>query len=760
MIVRIIYLFVLLFSFNVFAAESFDQNAFEQRLLNEKQLIEQIELKLNDSKLDEQKVVTMRAALRESDAKLSTFVTELVPYEKELRAEIADLGPAPQSEQAQPEPELIQKQRTKLTEASLLLEGLMTQAEALQSKIARLLEKVARVRSAQFIEQLMERQVSAFKPDVWFSSTPVIVEQVNKISRSIKSIITAHRFASMGVSLIVLILLAMSVILSKPVLSGSYNSTRSARLSIVAQSLIWPLSAVLASAFFIYHSLLSTTMLDDKNNPLVETSLLLFVAISMACIVAVRLAKIRLIRPSVCGLIIISSILYAIDSFLMVSARYYGSAVELMIGQSYIVTSIFAVLLSSVSWSVLKDLQLKSDHILPKKLFVLFVASSVLMLSANLFSYAAFSRFIFEHLIVIMALLITVALVRAYIHPYLFKLEQLFSQNDGTTVADHEPEKLLYFWLSLAVDAMLLLAVFPVAARIAGAEWLEIVDWAKQAFFGFKVGNLTISIASITFAIVIFMILLFGTKMIQNVLSYKILPKTRMDISARQSVTQVLGYAGLIIALLAGIAALGFDLTNFALIAGALSVGIGFGLQSIVSNFVSGLILLFERPIKVGDWIITNSGEGIVKKISVRSTEIETFDKTAIIVPNSELISSSVKNWTLSDHIGRLVISVGVSYSSEPHRVKELLLSCVADDSRFLTTPEPTVHFRDFGDNSLIFDLRFFIHDISERILIETEIRLLIWDKLKAENIEISFPQRDLHIRSAPGLEELFRHAK
>ncbi len=760
MIIRVIYLFVLLFSFNVFAVESFDQNAFEQRLLNEKQLIEKIEFRLNENNLDEQEVLAMRMALRESDGKLSTFVSELVPYEKELRAEIADLGPAPQDPEAQPEPELIQKQRTKLTEALLVLEGMRTQAEALQSKIARLLEKIATARNAQFIEQLLERQVPAFKPDVWFSSTPVMVEQINKIRHAIKSIIAAYPFASAGVALVVLIVLAMSIIWSKPVLSVKQNSKRSDRLSIIAQSLTWPLFAVLASAFFIYNSLLSTAMFDDKNNLLVEASLLLFVAVSMACIVAVRLDKVRLIRPSVCWLIIISAILYAFDNFLLVSARYSGSAVELMIAQSYIVTTIFSLLVISVSLSVLKHSQPKSDYILPKKLFVLFIVSSVLMLSANLFSYAAFSRFIFEHLIVIMALLITVALVRAYIRPYLFKLDQLFSQNDGTIVADHEQEKLLYFWLSLAVDAILLLAVLPVAARIAGVEWLEIVDWAKQAFFGFKVGNLTISIASITFAIVIFMILLFGTKVIQNVLSYKILPKTRIDVSARQSVTQVLGYAGLIIALLAGIAALGFDLTNLALIAGALSVGIGFGLQSIVSNFVSGLILLFERPIKVGDWIITNSGQGIVKKISVRSTEIETFERTTIIVPNSELISSSVKNWTHTDRCGRLNISVGVSYSSDPHRVKEILLSCVADNSRVLTSPEPTVHFREFGDNSLIFDLRFFIQNISDVILMETEMRLLIWDKLKADNIEISFPQRDLHIRSAPGLEELFRHAK
>jgi small-conductance mechanosensitive channel len=238
-------------------------------------------------------------------------------------------------------------------------------------------------------------------------------------------------------------------------------------------------------------------------------------------------------------------------------------------------------------------------------------------------------------------------------------------------------------------------------------------------------------------------------------LSEKVLPKTRIDDSLQQSIIQVAGYIGLIVALLVGISSLGFDLTSLALIAGALSVGIGFGLQSIVSNFVSGLILLFERPIKIGDWIITNSGEGIVKKINVRATEVETFDRTSIIIPNSELISASVKNWTHKDKIGRIIIKVGVSYDSDPHQVLELLKEYVTDNDLLLQWPKPKIVFMDFADSALIFDLRFFIHDIQEVNEIQTQVRLDIWDLFKAHDIEISYPQRDIHIRSAAGLKEL-----
>ena len=214
-------------------------------------------------------------------------------------------------------------------------------------------------------------------------------------------------------------------------------------------------------------------------------------------------------------------------------------------------------------------------------------------------------------------------------------VEKFFYQS-----ADKE-DRLVLFWLSLLFDTLLFALSLPIVAAIIGVEWEGIKLLIFQAMFGFKVGGITISLTSLASAIVLFIVLLFLTRTIQKVLRKKVLPKTRMAESVQLSFVQIVGYIGLTIALTSAISSVGFDLSNLALIAGALSVGIGFGLQSIVSNFVSGLILLFERPIKVGDWVILNSGEGVVKKISVRATEIETLDRTSIIIPNSELISSS-----------------------------------------------------------------------------------------------------------------------
>ena len=189
-------------------------------------------------------------------------------------------------------------------------------------------------------------------------------------------------------------------------------------------------------------------------------------------------------------------------------------------------------------------------------------------------------------------------------------------------------------------------------------------------------------------------------------------------------------------------------------------LGIGFGIQSIVSNFVSGLILLFERPIKVGDWVATSAGEGFVRKISVRATEIETFDKNSIIVPNSELISNSVKNWTLNNNTGRVVIRVGASYDADPRFVKEILEKVCTEYEGALKYPAPSVAFKDFADSALIFDLRIFVRDILYKVDVENDLRLAIWDAFKEAGIEISYPQQDIHIRSATGVDALVTGGK
>ena len=214
----------------------------------------------------------------------------------------------------------------------------------------------------------------------------------------------------------------------------------------------------------------------------------------------------------------------------------------------------------------------------------------------------------------------------------------------------------------------------------------------------------------------------------------------------------IAGYLGTSISVVTALIVAGVDFTGLAILFSALSVGIGFGLQNVVNNFVSGLILLFERPIKSGDWVSVGSTEGHVKKIRIRSTLIQTLDRADVIVPNSELISAQVTNWMLRDKIGRVKVAIGVAYGSDTALVKKLLLEVAQTHEDVLNAPgehKPTVTFQDFGASSLDFSLRVFIPDIERRFIVASDLRFAIDAIFRENNIEIPFPQRDLHLRSS-----------
>jgi len=252
----------------------------------------------------------------------------------------------------------------------------------------------------------------------------------------------------------------------------------------------------------------------------------------------------------------------------------------------------------------------------------------------------------------------------------------------------------------------------------------------------------------------VFIVLIALVRFVRRFVDVRVLRQTRMDRGVRDAIRTGIGYAGFVLAALVAIDTAGIDLSGLAIIAGALSVGIGFGMQSIVNNFVSGLILLIERPIKVGDWIVVGQDEGFVKRISVRSTEIETFSRSSVIVPNSELIAGRVTNWMYKDQSGRVELPVGVAYGSDTAKVSEVLLDCVRGRNDVKARPQPHVMFMDFGDSALLFELRFFIRDIADRLSIMSDVRFAIDAAFREAGITIPFPQRDVHLIEAAGKTE------
>jgi potassium efflux system protein len=234
---------------------------------------------------------------------------------------------------------------------------------------------------------------------------------------------------------------------------------------------------------------------------------------------------------------------------------------------------------------------------------------------------------------------------------------------------------------------------------------------------------------------------------LQAILMEQVFPKREMKHGVQVSVTRILHYFIVLVGLILALLALGLDLTNITIIGGALGIGIGFGLQSIVNNFVSGLILLFEQSVKVGDYVTIAGQWAQIKSLGPRATIVQTFDQSEIIVPNSDMIVNPVTNWTLSDRRMRIVIPVGVAYGSDVKVVLQILMDCAMVSSKVSRVPEPLVMFRKFGDSALEFELHVWIHDIDERHKVRSALHQDLECRLRDAGITIAFPQRDIHIR-------------
>jgi len=239
-------------------------------------------------------------------------------------------------------------------------------------------------------------------------------------------------------------------------------------------------------------------------------------------------------------------------------------------------------------------------------------------------------------------------------------------------------------------------------------------------------------------------------RVVQRWLVDTYLPKTELDIGARNSISTVAHYLGIVLAALWALAALGIGFEKVALLASALSVGIGFGLQAITQNFVSGLILMFERPIQPGDVVEVGTINGRVRDIGMRSTRIKTFDGADVVVPNGTLLSEPLVNWTLLDRNRRIEVNVGVAYGSDPQQVLALLANCARQTTGIASEPAIAALFVGFGASSLDFSVRAWTRDYDNWLNIRSELITRIHTALQDAGIEIPYPQQDVHVRSLP----------
>lgn len=393
-----------------------------------------------------------------------------------------------------------------------------------------------------------------------------------------------------------------------------------------------------------------------------------------------------------------------------------------------------------------EDQENDDDGNLSFSLKIMFLASviTIATFGISLFGYSRLSAFFLNRYIITMLLFGIFSITHKLIREI---LKRIFLMSFWAKSFKLRRKLLVKidFGLSLILTPALALFFVFILLNLWGLSGDVILHAVKKLLFGFDVGGVRISLIAIVLGIVVFFASLALVKVIKNNLTNNIFAKLDIDDGIKHSLSSGISFVGIVIATLLAIIVMGGNLTSLAVIAGALSIGIGFGLQNIVNNFVSGIIILFERPFKVGDWVIFNGEEGQIKQINIRSTELETFRKTSVIIPNATLISSALINLTHGNNWTRQSININVAYGSDVNLVTEILLDCARNNKKILKTPAPYVLFQNFGANALEFELRCYSNNIWAGWSIPSELRYEINRRFIEEGIEIPFQQIVIH---------------
>ncbi|MDC0535116.1 mechanosensitive ion channel [Francisellaceae bacterium] len=314
-------------------------------------------------------------------------------------------------------------------------------------------------------------------------------------------------------------------------------------------------------------------------------------------------------------------------------------------------------------------------------------------------------------------------------------------------------QSLTAYWIITIFDFVVFCIALIIFALIWGVNPQAIQDLLQAIFIdGISIGETTIALLTIIEAVILFTVIFLLTKFIVVVMQRRILPFTKMDQGAKDAAISFTKYIGIIIGIVLAISSLGVSATSIAFIVSAFTFGLSFALRDIFSNFLSGIILMIERPIKTGDWVDVGKESGVVKKIKLRATEVETFNQKTLLIPNNQFISQTVSNdmYTASS---RLVLEVECSYDDDPEKVKQVLLDIVNKQNKVLSSPAPSVIFSNFGASGLLFLVRAYCLT-TNRLSLSDELRYVIFNEFKKQGIEIPYPKQDVYIKEFPAKED------
>ncbi|MDB5513171.1 MAG: mechanosensitive ion channel protein MscS [Enterovirga sp.] len=731
--------------------------------------LEQVAAALQRPSLSNADLQTLRAQVDPLAETVRGIIEELTPQLDAAKARLDQLGPKPK-DGAAPEGADVARDRTEREAALAEFDDTSRLARALLLEAEQLASQISDRRRTAFTTALFERSYSFLSPDLWMLAGQSLPRDLRALTIMAQD--SAGRFGARASPLsLTLLALALGLTIAFHIARKHVAprfANRSAELAevdrrrrlrvavgrLVLGTLPWALGGIV-----IHYVVTTADLLPPRLNPvlgavLTGISFVVFVHAALDAVLAPDRPAWRLLPTT--DLTASRMMSFTVTFAVVVATGGVLDAGNRAIAAGLPVTVLVRALVALTAAGILAELlrrfavteESQEDCLGPYIPTEPAIAGPVRLMGwvivaaivgTVLSGHIAFASFLTEQVAWIGSLAIlfylAVALVDEFVGETLRKqtpLATTLQANLGLRRRALEQLGVLFTGAARVVLAI-------VAAMLALAPWgLESADIAsnlRAAFFGFKVGDVTISLSTTIFALVLFGGAIFATRIVQRWLAATFLPTTELDAGLRNSIQTAAGYVGFFAAAALALSYLGLGLEKIAIVAGALSVGIGFGLQSIVNNFVSGLILLWERPIRVGDLVVIGDGEGYVRRISVRATEIETFDRSSVIIPNSNLISGVVKNRVRGDRSGRVIISITIGRDKDPARTAELLVAEASRHADVLKEPPPRVVFKKIGDASLELDLVCFVDDVTKQVRVQSDLNYAIFGALVAQGI-------------------------
>ena len=745
--------------------------------------LDQMDKRLEKGEPDNTTLDEWRAQINALRLEAQTASDAAAPEVKLIQDELAALGPAP-TEGQPPESPAVANKRKAISDNLSLTEGAIKETELILARSDRILGQLNTLRRDRFKEKLLSRGQSPLNPAIWKKAFTELANHFQVTGDALQSWARQEGQAQLAPQLAVRLSLGLvaAFILVWPLriwllrrfgyLAVEGEPTHAQRLQTALFTGFIRSLLPSAAAIAMYLALPSGNWLPDSVRSiawvlLVALVFVFFVAAFCGAALAPFESDWRIVpindasARQVSGVITGLAIVFAIDQVLEEAINQFGASLELIIVHKFLVglaiAGLLLILLRNAHWqtSAVDEAQQASRPGWQQLRFFLRALTLAIPLSA-LLGYVALSRVLATQFVLTAGLYVAIVLLRKLGAEF---VTHLLSANSslglrirrGLSLSE-EGAEMLCFWTNEAVGAAIFLLGFIVLLLLWGAGGQDISSWLYNAFFGFKVGNITLSLSDVLTGILMFAALLTGTRLLQRALEHRIFPRTRLDVGMRHSIRSAVGYLGFILAAVVAIDTVGVDLSQLAIIAGALSVGIGFGLQNIVNNFVSGIILLVERPIKVGDWVVVGEHQGYVRKISVRATEISTFDRASVFIPNSNLIASPVMNRTYADKVGRVVLPIALAHGTDTTQVKERLLAIAAEHRGIAKNPAPCVFLNNLGETAIHLELIAFVLDVDKVKSIGSDLYFDIDAFFRKEGIQMSNPHREVELKLKPEL--------